>query len=257
MNPLDLISWASGAFSSVLNAVWSALQFILTNLKNIRDWANTAIQFIYGALKALGSAISKAWHALLNIKQSGIWSALKSIYENIKRRIDWIRKYIIDPLKREQAQLQAIWNRFFLPIVKIFQDLERIIGIIGIFDKRLAQQLDQALWKLEIKITQPILAAIQRVNALTSYLESILTLGGYFDRITLLSSIWRDAGLIRAVLHNPLQVSYPTPTAVATPPLNVEVAPFKQFLTDGTGAWAGDITAHQAQLATYLVELKA
>lgn len=219
------------------------------------------LAILVGGLKdliaKLSAIVSTIWNALKKLGLSKIYHWLQMLFCLYQRLHAWLEKYVICPLKEEAAFLLELYNTYILPIVKLLNDLERLTQLIGIFDRKLAAQIDQVLWNLELKITAPILRAMQRVNVIASYMEAMLTMGGYFDRLTQLSSIWRDAGLIRSILHNPYQQkSVPGPPAPEIP-LVQQAAPLVQYLKTDSGPWAADINQGVANVRQYLMELQS
>lgn len=257
MDLFGIGAFFSDAIGGVISGVWTTLQFLFSGVQIVLAWALAAVRFIYAAIKIIASTMSRAWSALSTIKQSGLWQSIQTLVNWIKARVKWIQTYIIKPIQLEQQQLEAIWNKFFLPIVKLFNELERLTGIVGLFDKSLAAKIDQALWSVENKLTQPILLAMQRLNLMSSYVRGLLTLGGYLDRVTMLSSVWRDAGLIRQTLSNPWGHST-TPGAVPpAPPIATVAAPFAEYVRTGAGELAPDVDQNISDLQGYLLELSA
>jgi len=260
----DIFGGGSGVSQKKFNqlagltqSIWKHLVSLAAFTTSLEDLVGLIVSGLQDLVKHLSAIVSTIWNALKKLGLSRIYHWIQELFGLFKRVQDWVQKYILGPLRAYQKMLLELYDKYFLPVIKLFNDLERLTQIIGIFDKKLAAQIDQFLWNLELKITAPILRAMQRVNVISTYIEAILTLNGYFDRLTQLSSIWRDAGLIRSILHNPYQQKV-TPGAPAPEiPLNVQAAPFVQYLKTGTGDYAADIETGVLNVRQYLAELQA
>jgi len=244
------------ALTSAVNRLAKQMAAMFTFMNFLGNIVGILVSVVKDLLTRLEAIVSTIWNALKKLGLSKIYHWLQMLFCLYQRLHSWLEKYVICPLKQEEAFLLELYNTYILPIVKLMNDLERLTQIIGIFDKKLAAKIDQALWNLELKITSPILRAMQRVNVMASYIEAMLTLGGYFDRLTQLSSIWRDAGLIRSILHNPYQQQVTIGAPAPEIPLNIQVAPFVQYLKSGDGPWADDINTDGLHLQQYLTELQ-
>jgi hypothetical protein len=189
-------AWLINAMNWVLIEFWGA--FV-----TLWNWAVEFGGWILGAIRTVAGGIWRALQALAHLNFSAIWQALKRAYNRVMRTIAWLRRRIMEPLDRYRRLILDLYNRFWKPVIRFLDSLRVFIRIIGIFNRRLAAQLDAALWRLEARILSPIAAALRRINALSSQISAYFTVLGYLDRTLLLESLRRDALLVWEVLTNP------------------------------------------------------
>jgi hypothetical protein len=185
--------------------------------------------FLDGLRDALRSVLRR-FKSLKDIKTWKIWSEIKNAYERWKRWRDWYKTHVqtyIDSIRKLQRQ---IYQQFFLPVLKIIDTLRRMSQIVGIFSPKLAAKLNSIFFRIEGALLAPLRAWQARINGLGHIMQAILTPLGYFDRATLLNSLWRDAKYLRVLARNPLAgpVTVPKVPAVPTTAENV------QFVKDHT-----------------------
>lgn len=178
---------------------------------------------------------------LKGIKHWLIWSELKNWYSRFKKWRDWYKQHVLAPMKQMQAMQRQIYNQFFKPILTLVDHIRQLTGIIAIFNKKLADKLNFQFLKVESFLLAPFNTATARVNTISRMFGAFLTPLGFFDKPTLLNSIWRDAGLVKEILHNPWG-QHPAPaTTPPQPTIGERVNGAKQFLSSGTGPYADDV----------------
>lgn len=234
----------------------------LNQLRNIAAWAHGLIARLaahLGIIKSLlGSVISHLhglWTALAHLKLSTVWATLKKLYDRYNRWMLWWQRHIQAPLDRIHQQLDQIYQQIFAPIIRFLDALRGPLRILALFDKRLAAKLDGFIFGLEQRILAPLLTLYQRINRLSSYMRAIITTLGFFDRVTLIESIRRDASIVWQVLTNPHDVIYkpdtPTPRAGI-----VELdSQFKTYVATGGGPLAPQIAVMDEYFLQYKTQL--
>jgi hypothetical protein len=230
------VAWLINAMNWVLIDFWRA--FV-----TLWNWAVEFGGWVWGAIRTVAGGIWRALQALAHLNFSAIWQALKRAYNRVMRTITWLRRRIIEPLDRYRRLILELYNRFWKPVIRFLDSLRVFIRIIGIFNRRLAAQLDAALWRLEARILSPITAALRRINALSSQISAYFTVLGYLDRTLLLESLRRDALLVWEILTNPRGRIFDKPK----PPPSRTVADMKidfhVFVATGGGLY-GDYAEH-------------
>lgn len=240
--------WSAIDFMRYTIAIlWSEMAWVLSYfgqvLVTLWNWAVAIGGWILGAIRTVAGGIWRALQALAHLNFSQIWGALKRAYNRVMRTITWLRRRLIEPLDRYRRLILELYRRFWQPIIRFLDSLRVFIRIIGIFDRRLAAQLDAALFRLEAKILWPITAALRRINALSSQISAYFTVLGYLDRTLLLESLRRDALLVWEVLTNPRGRIFAKPTPPATRTVADMKSDFHVFVETGGGVY-GDYAQH-------------
>jgi len=233
---MSLLSWVTDQ----LNWIWQTL----------RDIA----MYIWAGLLALGKAIWRALAAILHLNFAGIWQAIKAAYDRFRRALDWYQKHVLAPLDRIRRTIYDLYNRFFGPILRVIDQLRVMVRALAIFNRRLAAQIDSALFGLEAKIMTPITYMLQRVNQLSSSIRAVITQLGFLDRVLLMESLRRDALIAWEVLTNPRARIYaPLSKPAPGPTVSQTAADIDVYAKTGGGPMADrcdelDTMFRQAQL---------
>lgn len=195
------------------------------------------------------------FNPLKTLQHWKIWAEMKQWYERFKKWRDWYKEHVLAPMRRMQQLQRQIYNQFMKPILTLVDHIRQLTQIVAIFNKKLADKLNYYFLRIESYLLAPLNKITSRTNALGMAVQSILTPLGYLDRGLLLNSVWRDAGLIKEILHNPFEVQTPKPTAPPMPSLNDAVNSGNQYLLDGTGPYQQDVDQTMLNFKSYLAEL--
>lgn len=141
---------------------------------------------------------------LKHLKQWKIWNEISQLYLRIKKWLGWWRDHYQKQIRALQQLQRQIYDTFFKPLLTIVDTVRRISQVVGLFNRRLADRLNVAFLRVESFLLAPFNKLTSRVNAHSGILQQILTPLGYFDRATLLNSLWRDIGKLRELIRNPL-----------------------------------------------------
>jgi hypothetical protein len=251
----DLFGGLSGLLSTLYSWAKSAVHWLADHLHSFIGALVSHLGVIGHLLRAIPSAIVRGLKALRHFNWHGLWGKLQSWYKAYQRWTKKVHDLFFGPLDTLRKIINSIYDTFFRPLITIIDNARRLVQIIGIFDRKLAAQLDQKLWALEGKLLYPITALTQRVNRMSSYFSSIITTLGLLDRPLLLESIRRDCSQIWHVLLNPLDRK-PKPVTAAQPRTDVQVQDsYRQYLKTGTGDYAAPITHAQDVYAQTLKDL--
>jgi len=190
------VAWLINAMNWVLIEFWQA--FV-----TLWNWAVEFGGWILGAIRTVAGGIVRAVNALLHVKPSQIWHALKRLKERYDKFRDWYKRNVTDPIDRMKRQIMDIYDTFFKPIIRFLDSLRVFTRFIALFNRKLAAKLDARLFALEAKILWPITYSLRRLNSISSYMRAVFTALGMLDRTLLLESLRRDASLVWEVLTNP------------------------------------------------------
>jgi hypothetical protein len=201
----------------------------------------------------LGNIFGSLLHVFSPLKAIAhwkIWAELKTWYDRFKKWRDWYKQHVLAPMQKMRKMQQDLYNQFFRPLLKVVDDLRRITSIVGIFNRKLANKLNYQFLRVESYLLAPLNKITSRVNGLGRALTGIVTPLGYLDRATLLNSVWRDAALIKEILHNPYEQHPAAATLPAGPTISDRVGWTLEYAGSGSGPYAADVDAGVANYQT-------
>ena len=194
-------------------------------------------------LTGIFSKLIGIFSPLKTLQQWRIWAELQHWYERFRRWRDWYRDHVQTPMRQMQALQRQLFDQYFRPVLVLIDHIRQITGIVAIFNRRLADRLNFYFLRVESYLLAPFNRATERTNTLARIVDSILTPSGLFDRDGILNTIWRDAALVKSILHNPYSVHpSPTPAPAVTSTSDI-VSQARTYLTSGGGDYADDINS--------------
>jgi hypothetical protein len=201
------------------------------------SWLGKVFNGIIGIFKKLG-----------NLKWSDIWRGIQDILHRLKNWYEWYKTHVQQPIQQARANFRKLFNRFIQPIIGIVDTLRRITSLVGLFNKRLAAKLNSVFFRIEAALLAPMRAFLNRINSLGHVMQAFLTPLGYFDRATLLNSLWRDAKYLRHIVLNPLAGPSVMPAVPPVPTTSENVQFVKDF---GAGLPPADSSGLTADLDSF------
>lgn len=223
---------------SVIAWVVSAFNWLVGVLTIIINGINIFLVYLGNILASVGRALARVAKGIANFRFSHLWAQIQDWKNRFDKWVAWYRKHILDPLDQMHRNLTHLYDQFFRPLINFIDDIRRFTQIVALFNRKLAAQIDRALFSLEARIMAPLLSVLRRVNQVASIQSAFLTRLGLFDRAVLLTSIQRDWKLAwRALLNGGQALGTRTvpPVGLATQNL---VADWRQFVDGGTGPMA-------------------
>jgi hypothetical protein len=187
--------------------------------------------------KGLFSILKK----LVHLKWSDLWRGLQDVLHRLKNWYGWYKTHVQQPIQQARANFKKLHDRFILPVIRMVDTIRRITSIVGLFNKRLAAKLNSVFFRIEAALLAPMRAFLNRVNSLGHVMQAFLTPLGYFDRATLLNSLWRDVGQLREILRNPTGAAIVAGPAAARIPIAEQVSNVKVYLQDSSGPLAARV----------------
>lgn len=175
---------------------------------------------------------------LKSIQHWKIWAEMKAWYDRFKKWRDWYRDHILKPFQAEQKALAQLRDKFVMPVIKLIDHIRQLSQVIGIFNKGLANKLNYQFLKIETGLLSPFNAASNRINTIAGMFGGFLTGLGYFDRDTVLNSIWRDASLVKQILYNPFGKTMPAAKLPAAPTMQDRLDWTSQYIKTDSGPYA-------------------
>jgi hypothetical protein len=181
--------------------VWALVlvQWVWNGLQVAADVAITLLQFAYRGLRAFGVAVwdASGWFYKNLLKPVGdfihrAYDRLRGLYEQfVQPALNWLHDL--------SNLLRKIYSTFVAPILSLIDGVQRVLQLLELFHIQWAKELDQALQRLEDKLSQPLQLAIRFLNQIVNRVESyVLTADNLFQRVTHLRTFQRD---LNAVLN--------------------------------------------------------
>lgn len=189
---------------------------------------------------------------LKSIAHWKIWVQIYDVYKRLKGWEDWYKKHILSQMQKWQALQHQLFNQFVAPILRIVDLVRRITGVVGIFNRALADRLNLMFLRVEGYLLLPFNKMTARVNSLGAIFRTILTPLGYFDRATLLNSIWRDIGLLATLIRNPLGGTIAKGTSVPPPPIPLRFGYMTDYLQGNSSPIQADVDGSVKYVQTLL-----
>jgi len=149
--------------------------------------------------------------------------------------------------------IKRIYNDILKPILAVIDTVRAVLKVLEFFHVPFAQAVDDALGKLEQKLTAPLLAVLSKVNELSNWINRIVTLDGLFQRTLLLQSLARHAaGMANLWWNSQTLKGPPTPRA---PPEDPQEPIGPSDVADGIGAYMRDGSGPFAEIGDRVTAL--
>ena len=169
--------------------------------------------WVTSSLQALGDGLTKVGEALANfIKETAkffalmagslvrLWrSGLQPLLTWLRARLLALRGWLLrvfGPILRMIARLRKEWlqfyTRFVRPVLDVIQFIRFALQTLGRLGVEWAKAVDVKLEQLESTLTENFLAGLERLNAATDILNSVITGALLFQRLPFLRTLRRD-----------------------------------------------------------------
>lgn len=229
--------------------------WLLSVIVYVAQWAVSWVAWLLDVFKKLFRGLKGFFSAVAHLRFLEIWRAIKRAYDRIVRLLVWYQNHVQAPIDRMRRQIMDLYNRIFKPILIAIDRVRVTLRIVALFNRRLSALLDRKLWGLESKLLYPITALLKRVNSLSAYTRALVTARGYLDRVLLVESIRRDAGIVWDTLTNPRGLIIDRGAPIPGLPFTESNEAVKQWLRNGTGPLAGELDELKQAYRDYLLEV--
>jgi hypothetical protein len=196
VNPLDLLSWVTGAIDTSLSSVvnWATAAFgtlgnNIFGLKGVLD----------GLIDWLGKTLGSLWtwlNQLLTWLNDNILTKLVDYLRKLQDKLKKILKPITDMIDRYRRMLAEMWRLYVKPLYDFIQRLRRVLVLFRLLGFKWAKQLDARLVKMETAISDAFFAVWVNLNQLSNWINYILDPFGLFQPNVWLRSIQASIGAI-------------------------------------------------------------
>jgi hypothetical protein len=223
-----IAGWVATAAEVTAAYVWVALQ-----------WLGNATGVF---LKSTGAMFAKVWDAAKIVWTDALKPALVWIDDHLKRLYSWLQqtfKPVFDFLTEVKRRLAAFYDTFVRPVVDTIEFVRQLNRVLLAFHIDLLKGIDSALQQIETRIEEPILWINAKLNEIWNALELVVTLDGFFQRLTLIRSMSRYAPQWMRIATNrrtkPLtgDQSYAIERANENPDIPAIVADFQAYYAGG------------------------
>lgn len=198
----------TGAFFGIIVAIASA---VATFFQAIGSASLTAILYAWQLIRtgvinlgrALKTGLWDAGRGLAKLLRStrALWDhvlqpALKWANDKLLKLERWLHdKFgpVLKWLHEVKTQLDAFYRTYIRPIIDTIDFVRALNRALQVFHIHVLDSLDRWLVELEARIEEPFLWVRARITELQNWVDRIVTLDGFFQRLTLLRSLDRYA----------------------------------------------------------------
>lgn len=162
---------------------------------------NAAIDIGIGLLK--GMRVS--WRFLRELYTELLKPGWKRFWDWVDRAREWLEKFfkpILEFLGRVREEILKIYDRWVRPILDTIEMVRKVLSVAKALGFEWAKKLDAELARIEDKINEPFVFALQKINEVINVIDRIVTADGLFQRLALIKSIERDIKYVHAQLFN-------------------------------------------------------
>lgn len=130
------------------------------------------------------------------------WQKFWNFFDKVRRWLDDTFGPVIEFLRDVRDGIIDFWKTWVRPWLDVIDVSRRILRILGSLGLRWAAELDRRLGAIQDAIETPFRLLLAKVNEVINVVNRIVTLDGLFQRVYLMRSVLRDAGLIVHGLAN-------------------------------------------------------
>lgn len=236
----NLFGWRRGPVDST---TFSALESIRATVTDLGRSFLRSIVDVGGKLAALAGTFIR----FIQKTFGRLYELLGNIVARIVRILDRVFGPIIDFLYTLRAHLLKFYNKVLKPIIDTIEMIRSFLRVLSFFGFDWAKKLDGKLAELEQYILAPYEFLVSKLNEALNWINRIVTLDGFLQRVMLLNSLIRDVAYTNNLWWNsnnrPLSPAkrgqYNSPIGRKTVPQALSEA--RAYVDNGGGPDAGRI----------------
>lgn len=209
-----VVAGIAGFLRGMVNITVSQLLRLVQYLRDaLVKLSKEMLSAVWRAGKALARAlVSLGRLAYGGLKQFVLWADrklralerwLKDIFGPVLARLKWIKDHI-----------DEFYKRFVRPIIDTIEFIRQINRVLNLFHIKVLNKLDTTLQQIEARIDEPFLWVRAHITELQNIVSRVMTLDGFFQKLTLIRSLERYAP---AWIHT-FWVNQIGPAKATTPP---------------------------------------
>lgn len=190
--------------ASFFAIVWSGIEALASVLATAAEvtaaYLATALSWLASRVSSFllssGAMFARVWDAVKIVWTDAVKPALLWINDHLRRLQAWLSdtfRPVFDFLRAVRQQLLDFYSKFIRPITDTIDFLRQLSRVLDSFHIHLLDGLDRTLQQIEQRIEEPFLWVYQRLTEIWNVLDRVVTLDGYFQRLTLIRSMARYA----------------------------------------------------------------
>lgn len=169
----------------------TAAEVTVTWLASVVSWLATHVENI---LLSSGAMFSRVWDAVRIVWSNVVQPFLQWVDDLFNRFVGWLRDVfgpVFDWLNRVRGWVQDIYRRFIRPFIDTIDFIDALTHALDALHIHVLDGLDAVLDQIRNWVTQKFLWVYTQLNVVWNWVDHIVTLDGYLQRITLLLSMKR------------------------------------------------------------------
>jgi hypothetical protein len=185
-------------------AIGSVIQFFGANGSAFLAWTLSTLR---AALVALANAIKNGLFLVAKyigkflLEMRGLWAhVIKPALAWMARKISlfevWLKEKfapIVRFLRDIKAHFDDFYKHYVKPIVDTIEFIRQINRVLEVFHITWLSKLDEVLQKIEQRVEEPFLWIREKFTWVENWIDRIVTLDGFFQRLTLVASLQKYA----------------------------------------------------------------
>lgn len=188
----------------------------------LKDHIVQLAQALLNGVLKLGRALARTVVSLVrlvgrSIKAFAIWADKK--FHALETYLKTKFKPVLDWLKKVKLHLDSFYKTYIRPIIDTIEFIRKLNSLLHIFHIDVLRKLDATLAKIEQRIEDPFLWVRSHITELENWVNRIVTLDGFFQKLTLIRSMAKYApAWINGFYNAQLPPSWKYPDDTVFPP---------------------------------------
>lgn len=148
------------------------------------------------AIWEVGKRIARAVRAFATLLRHALPKWLQWAYQKVLKIETWLKQKfapIVKFLKRVRDEFDRIYKNVVRPILDTIEFIRQLNRVLESLHIHVLQSLDRVLAQIEARIDQATLWIYSRLTIVENWINKIVTLDGFFQRLTLIASLERYA----------------------------------------------------------------
>lgn len=202
-----VFTWIIEAIVFVANGVEHVVTYTLAGavslLAQSLAWLGRRVRSI---LLSTGSVFARVWDGFRIAWNDVLRPSLQFLDRQIRRIHDWLGRTlqpVFDFFNSVREHLNAIYRRFVRPVLDAIDVVHQVNSLLHLFHIHVLDKLDTTLQTFERAVNERVAWIYGRINLLEGWVNRIVDGNGFFQRYTLLHSLFRDLIYQWRILINP------------------------------------------------------
>jgi hypothetical protein len=190
------VAIASAVAHFIHGAADVTIAFLVTAWQVLRTGFVALGRVVKTGIFDLGKMGGKLWDGVKFFAVDIVPKFLRWTYDKLLRFSAWLKEKfapVFKWLNTVKEHIDSFYKTFVRPIVDTIDFIRAVNRVLVAFHIDLLQSLDSVLAQIEQRIEAPFLWVRQKIVFLENWLDRIVTLDGFFQRLTLLASMAKYA----------------------------------------------------------------